>query len=227
MRAVSLVSIAFGLALAATGQAQAGESTPATATSATATKAAPATKAKSAARSKARSRASKISTRQATVTETSPVKPAVAQAARAAGVVAGTAVTGTAVGETTGSLLGSPGPSTVAPSAPALSPAGQTLAMAPLPGAVSAINPYGFPFPPGIYRCELERSVDVTQVAADLKTAVVQWDKQTYTLHAVGARTGALRYEDAASGLVWLVIAGKSMLLDTKTGKQLANECRI
>ncbi len=45
-------------------------------------------------------------------------------------------------------------------------------------------------------------------------------------MHAVGARSGALRYEDSQSGLVWLVIATKSMLLDTKHGRQLANECK-
>jgi hypothetical protein len=45
-------------------------------------------------------------------------------------------------------------------------------------------------------------------------------------MHAVGARSGALRYEDPQSGLVWLVIATKSMLLDTKHGRQLANECK-
>ena len=40
-------------------------------------------------------------------------------------------------------------------------------------------------------------------------------------------RIGALRYEDDASGLVWIVIVGKSMLLDTRQGKQLANDCTI
>ncbi len=45
-------------------------------------------------------------------------------------------------------------------------------------------------------------------------------------MKAVHARSGALRYEDDKSGIVWLIIAGKSMLLDTKHGRQLANECR-
>jgi hypothetical protein len=46
-------------------------------------------------------------------------------------------------------------------------------------------------------------------------------------MQAVGARSGALRYEDPKSGLVWLVIPSKSMLLDTKKGRQLANECKV
>jgi len=92
--------------------------------------------------------------------------------------------------------------------------------------AVPAFNPHGFQFPAGIYRCELNRSVHVRQVSADLQSAVLHWDKKEYTLRAVNARTGALRYEDPKSGLVWLVIVGKSMLLDTKQGRQLANECK-
>jgi hypothetical protein len=45
-------------------------------------------------------------------------------------------------------------------------------------------------------------------------------------MKAVNTQSGALRYEDGASGLVWIVITDKSMLLDTRQGKQLANECR-
>lgn len=87
-------------------------------------------------------------------------------------------------------------------------------------------NPAGLPFKAGIYRCELDRKVDVRSVATDLQSAVVQWDRREYTLRAVNTQSGALRYEDSESGLVWLVIVGKSMLLDTKAGRQLANECR-
>lgn len=92
--------------------------------------------------------------------------------------------------------------------------------------AAAQFNPHGFQFPAGVYRCELNRSVHVRQVAPDLQSAVLHWNKKDYTLRAVNARTGALRYEDPVSGLVWLVIVGKSMLLDTKQGRQLANECK-
>ncbi|MBN9429768.1 MAG: MliC family protein [Burkholderiales bacterium] len=92
--------------------------------------------------------------------------------------------------------------------------------------AAPVFNPHGFQFPAGVYRCELNRSVHVRQVSADLQSAVLNWNKKDYTLRAVNARTGALRYEDPKSGLVWLVIVGKSMLLDTKLGRQLANECK-
>ncbi|MCL4183933.1 MAG: MliC family protein [Burkholderiaceae bacterium] len=93
-------------------------------------------------------------------------------------------------------------------------------------GESSGFNPHGFKFPVGVYRCELNRSVDVRQVSADMQSAVLHFDKKEYRMRAVDARSGALRYEDPQSGLVWLMIASKSMLLDTKKGRQLANECK-
>lgn len=82
-------------------------------------------------------------------------------------------------------------------------------------------------FDPGLYRCELKREVLVHSVAADRGHAMIKWRKRDYRLTAVQARSGALRYEDPISGLMWIVILDKSMLLDTKHGRQLANECRL
>jgi hypothetical protein len=56
---------------------------------------------------------------------------------------------------------------------------------------------------------------------------VLNWNQRDYTLKAVGARSGAVRYEDPSSGLVWLLISSKSMLLDSRQGQRLADECRI
>lgn len=77
----------------------------------------------------------------------------------------------------------------------------------------------------GVYRCELNRRVRVTKVSTDQTLAVLRWRKKNYTMRAVTARSGALRYEHK-SGLTWITVVGKSMLLDTRRGKQLANECR-
>lgn len=107
--------------------------------------------------------------------------------------------------------------------------AGVALAGAQLPAAAAdqaSFNPHGLKMPTGVYRCDLNRSVSVRQVSADMSSAVVQFGKKEYRMHAVGARSGALRYEDPSSGLVWLVIPTKSMLLDAKHGKQLANDCK-
>lgn len=94
------------------------------------------------------------------------------------------------------------------------------------PASSASFNPHNFKFPVGVYRCELNRSVDVRQVAPDMTSAVLSFGKKEYRMKAVHARSGALRYEDDQAGVVWLIIAGKSMLLDTRHGKQLANECR-
>lgn len=102
----------------------------------------------------------------------------------------------------------------------------QLPAAASQPASSPGFNPHNFKFPVGVYRCELNRSVDVRQVSADMTSAVLSFGKKEYRMKAVHARSGALRYEDDQSGVVWLIIAGKSMLLDTKHGKQLANECR-
>lgn len=76
------------------------------------------------------------------------------------------------------------------------------------------------------YRCELQRDVFVRQVSPDVSTIVIGWLGRNYTLAAKPSNTGALRFEDVKAGLTWLVISGKSMLLDSRSGRQLANECR-
>jgi hypothetical protein len=66
----------------------------------------------------------------------------------------------------------------------------------------------------------------IRTVAADGKSLVLAWGGRDHAFSAVEARTGALRFENVAEGMVWLVIIGKAMLLDTRKGQQLANECR-
>ncbi|MFN9943293.1 MAG: hypothetical protein ACK56I_27865 [bacterium] len=56
---------------------------------------------------------------------------------------------------------------------------------------------------------------------------ILHWRGQDTLLHAVTTRSGALRFENPQAGYVWLVIVGKSMLLDARAGRTLANECRL
>ena len=46
-----------------------------------------------------------------------------------------------------------------------------------------------------------------------------------YRMHVVPTTTGAIRLEDQHEGAVWLQLANKSMLMDQKGGKRLADEC--
>jgi hypothetical protein len=78
----------------------------------------------------------------------------------------------------------------------------------------------------GAYRCDQGRQLAFREVSADLQTAVLSWNQRDYPMRAVGVRSGALRYEHAESGLVWLMIPSKSMLLDSKHGQRLADACR-
>ena len=52
------------------------------------------------------------------------------------------------------------------------------------------------------------------------------WQGQRYNLQRVATSTGANRFEDSSSGLVWIGIPAKGMLLDARHGRPLANECR-
>lgn len=79
---------------------------------------------------------------------------------------------------------------------------------------------------PGLYRCESGLRVVVRRIGEGGRAIVIHWADRDYTLAAVPARSGALRFEDVRAGLAWLVIVGKSMLLDSRHGHPLANECR-
>ncbi|MBP8308274.1 MAG: MliC family protein [Burkholderiaceae bacterium] len=78
-----------------------------------------------------------------------------------------------------------------------------------------------------MYRCELNRRVVVRRIAPDGQSMVINWLGKDATLQAVRARTGALRFESVQAGMVWIVIVGKSMLLDSRAGRTLANECKL
>ena len=46
-----------------------------------------------------------------------------------------------------------------------------------------------------------------------------------FVMHPVESRTGAIRLEDPVRGALFLQIANKSMLMNQKEGKRLADEC--
>ena len=120
-----------------------------------------------------------------------------------------------------------------ADSAPAASTVITTAAIAPVvatpsPAPVQAASaPPLIAFEAGEYKCELGRSVNVRGITPDRRSVNLNWGRKDYTMLAVSTSSGALRFEDNASGLVWIVIPAKAMLLDTSKGKQLANECRL
>ena len=44
-------------------------------------------------------------------------------------------------------------------------------------------------------------------------------------MRPVATSTGTIRLEDEKAGAVWLQLANKSMLMDQKNGRRLADEC--
>lgn len=78
----------------------------------------------------------------------------------------------------------------------------------------------------GRIHCELGATVAVlTDASAPGWFIVTTAGKQRYRMMPVATTTGAIRLEDRQAGGVWLQLANKSMLLDEKHGKRLADEC--
>lgn len=76
------------------------------------------------------------------------------------------------------------------------------------------------------FNCELGNKITVYENTDDNKRIGVRWNKKLHELTRVETTTGAHRFENKDTGLVWINIPAKGMLLDSKKGQQLANECR-
>ena len=73
--------------------------------------------------------------------------------------------------------------------------------------------------------CELGASVRIEADAAQPGFFHVHGKGFRYRMFPVQTSTGALRLEDKKAGAVWLQLANKSMLMDQKRGRRLADEC--
>lgn len=76
------------------------------------------------------------------------------------------------------------------------------------------------------YACELGNKVTIYTNEGDAEHVALRWKKRLARMTRVGTSTGASRFENTNYGLVWIGIPAKSMLLDSKANRQLANECR-
>ena len=76
------------------------------------------------------------------------------------------------------------------------------------------------------FNCELGNKVTVYHNVKDEKSIAVRWKKRLHRLMRVGTTTGAVRFENPNFGLIWIGIPSKSMLLDSRLNRQLANECK-
>ena len=74
--------------------------------------------------------------------------------------------------------------------------------------------------------CELGNSVTVTRDPQTSAGFVVQMHSHTFHMTPVVSHTGAVRLEDAQAGAMWLQLANKSMLMNSKVGQRMADECQ-
>jgi len=77
----------------------------------------------------------------------------------------------------------------------------------------------------GTYLCEGGEQLRIGNLAPDLGSLIVRFRGRSTLLFAVDTDSGAVRYEDRRSGLTWIRIPSKSMLLDSRLGEALANDC--
>jgi hypothetical protein len=77
--------------------------------------------------------------------------------------------------------------------------------------------------PSGVYRCELGQQVEVQRSASEIAVA---WQGTRHTLRRYDSESGLPRFEDRDNGLVWIDLPWKSVLMDSRNGHPLANECK-
>ena len=78
----------------------------------------------------------------------------------------------------------------------------------------------------GTLPCELGQTVVLTADASEMGFFKLQIGKQRFRLSPELTTTGAVRLEDKAAGIVWLQLANKSMLMNQKLGRRIADECK-
>jgi hypothetical protein len=77
----------------------------------------------------------------------------------------------------------------------------------------------------GHAQCELDQSVEVERVIEKPGVFVVRFKGQSYVMVPEETTTGAVRLNDPRSGMVWLQIPVKSMLLNARAGKRMTDMC--
>jgi hypothetical protein len=76
------------------------------------------------------------------------------------------------------------------------------------------------------YQCELGNKITIFQNKDDANHIALKWGKRLHRMDRVDTTTGANRFENRHYGLVWIGIPAKGMLLDSRAGHQLANDCK-
>jgi len=76
------------------------------------------------------------------------------------------------------------------------------------------------------FSCEMGNRLTIYKNDQDDKHIAIRWNQHISRLTRVSTTTGANRFENHKIGLVWIGIPAKGILLDSKKGQQLANDCK-
>jgi len=74
--------------------------------------------------------------------------------------------------------------------------------------------------------CELGNVVHITPDAQNRGFFTLHMGKHRFHVSPVPSATGAIRLEDPQAGAMWLQLANKSMLMNSKLGQRMADECQ-
>ena len=78
----------------------------------------------------------------------------------------------------------------------------------------------------GSVDCEFEQKVELLAVAEQPGLFHLRHGGKRYTMVPQPTSSGAVRLEDAKAGIVWLQIPAKSMLMNTRIGQRLVDNCQ-
>jgi hypothetical protein len=73
--------------------------------------------------------------------------------------------------------------------------------------------------------CEFDQSVQVAPVPNMRGFFNVEYKGKSYLMAPEATTTGAVRLEDKKAGMMWLQIANKSMLMNSKIGQRMVDNC--
>jgi hypothetical protein len=77
----------------------------------------------------------------------------------------------------------------------------------------------------GQSQCEFDQSVNVAAVPGQKGWFNVEYKGKSYLMAPEATTTGAVRLEDKKNGMMWLQIANKSMLMNSKIGQRMVDNC--
>jgi hypothetical protein len=73
--------------------------------------------------------------------------------------------------------------------------------------------------------CDFDQTVDLQPIAGKPGQFRLRYKKTSYTMIPEETTTGAVRLEDKMSGIVWLQIPSKSMLMNARAGQRMVDGC--